>query len=133
MGSASQNTELLGVTARMLFFLEQCAIDSGKSQFAWLLCGWAEPPMHLMVNHRHRPGLQPFSRLCSPAWVSGNLAYLRDLDYMEARVSAASKAAPARPATDPNDAEIKRPKPKAKKPKGKGRGDGSQQQATPES
>jgi hypothetical protein len=118
VGAASQNSELLGVIARMLFFLEQCAIDGGKSQLAWLLCGWQEPAQHLMVNHRRQPGLQPFSRLCAPAWVSGNLAYLKDLDFMESRLNQVSK-----PST---------PKPrKPKRPKGKGKGDGANSAAAP--
>lgn len=109
VGSASDNVELLGVTARMMFFLEQCAIDSGKSQLAWLLSGWQEPSMHLLVNRQKQPGLQPFSRLCAPAWVSGNLAYLRDLDYIESRMSSSSKNQPRH--ANPEDPD---PKPKAR-------------------
>lgn len=33
------------------------------------------------------PGLQPYARLCHPAWVSANIAYLKDMDYPESRLS----------------------------------------------
>lgn len=131
VGAASQNSELLGVIARMLFFLEQCAIDGGKSQLAWLLlCGWQEPAQHLMVNHRRQPGLQPFSRLCAPAWVSGNLAYLKDLDFMESRLNQVSKPPTAKSQVDDSDNLTPKPR-KPERPKGKGKGDGANSAAAP--
>ena len=53
---------------------------------AWLLTGQQDPPFHLLVSNRRRPGLQPFSRLASPSWVSANLAYVRDLDVLESKM-----------------------------------------------
>lgn len=72
---------MMGALARMLFFVEQASIDNGKLQLAWLLTGIQDPPFHLLTSRKKQPGLQPFARLCPPSWVSGNLAYLRDLDY----------------------------------------------------
>ena len=66
--------------------LEQTALDSGRTQLSWLLTGLQDPPYHLLVNHRRRPGMEPFSRLCAPSWISANLAYVKDLDYIEARM-----------------------------------------------
>ena len=60
-GHASNNTELLGVVGRMLIFVEQVAIDSGKLQLGWLLTGVTEPAHHLLVSRQKQPGLQPFS------------------------------------------------------------------------
>ena len=120
VGYASANTELLGVLAKMMIFLEQCALDGGKLQMAWLLTGHQEPAWQLLTNHRRRPGLQPFSRLAAPAWVSANIAYLRELDFMESRMSSLSKlGGPEKPEKDPDAAKPK-PKPKAKKGTGKG-------------
>ena len=121
VGYASQNQELLGVVARMLFFVEQTALDGGKSQFSWLLSGYPEPSFHMLMTSKKRPGLQPFSRLCAPAWVSGNLAYLRDLDFMESRMATVGK--PGKGSTHDDEADPKPSRqPKAKQPaKGKGK------------
>ena len=120
-GYASGNLELLGVMGRFMIFVEQCALDAGRSQFAWLLTGLQDPPMHLLVNQKRRPGMEPFSRLCSPSWISANLAYLRDLDFMESRMgSLASTKASKQLNLEDGEAA---PKAKAKtRPKGKGRG-----------
>ena len=60
-----------------------------------------------------------FSRLCHPAWVSGNLAYLKDLDYMEARL--ASTKAPRSNRTEEDQSESKSKK-NPRKFKGEGKG-----------
>ena len=114
-GYASNNTELLGVVGRMLIFVEQVAIDSGKLQVGWLLTGVAEPPLHLMTTKQKHPGLQPFSRLSAPGWVAANLAYLRDLDFLESRVASSNKAPPV----------IKKDGDKEDKPPKKGGGKGN--------
>lgn len=86
VGYQSQNVELLGMTAKMFYFVEQCAIDGGKCQLAWLLTGFQEPAFHLLTNQRRQTGLQPFARLCSPAWIAANISYIKDLDYLESRM-----------------------------------------------
>lgn len=93
-GYSSGNTELLGVIGRMLIFTEQVAIDSGKLQVGWLLTGVAEPAFHLMTTRQKHPGLAQFSRLSAPGWVAANLAYMRDLDFLESRVAASNKPNP---------------------------------------
>lgn len=114
VGYESGNHELLGVLAKMLCFLEQMSIDNGRTQLAFLLTGYAEPSMHLMMTAKRRPGLQPFSRLAPPSWVSANLAYLKDLDFLESRASAVNRVPKALA-----DGEEKEDKPNPKrKPKG---------------
>ena len=39
IGFEHQDQILMGAVARMLFFVEQCAIDGGRTQLAWLLTG----------------------------------------------------------------------------------------------
>ena len=112
-GYASKNTELLGVVGRMMIFVEQVAIDSGKLQVGWLLTGVREPAHHLLVSRQKQPGLQPFSRLSAPGWVAANLAYLRDLDYLEAKMNGNKQPNPKK---DPED------KPDKLKKKGGGKG-----------
>ena len=125
IGYQSQNTELLGMMGKMMVFIEQCALDAGRSQFAWLLTGLQDPPMHMLVSQKRKPGMEPFSRLCSPSWISANLAYVKDLDYMESRMTSmtSGKAGKAL-AQEDGDAQPKA-KPKTR-PKGRGKGKGSQ-------
>lgn len=126
IGYESGNAELLGVLSRMLFFVEQCAIDGGKCQMAWLLTGWQEPPFHLLTNAKRMPGLQPYARLCHPAWISANIAYLKDMDYLETRLqSLGSNKSKAKP----DDADSAKPNPKPK-PKKKGFGKGTEASKT---
>lgn len=114
---------MMGALARMLFFVEQASIDNGKLQLAWLLTGIQDPPFHLLTSRKKQPGLQPFARLCPPSWVSGNLAYLRDLDYIEGRLQALGK--PLKLTTegiveeDPKPGPKKQPKPSKRGRKGK--------------
>lgn len=114
---------MMGALARMLFFVEQASIDNGKLQLAWLLTGIQDPPFHLLTSRKKQPGLQPFARLCPPSWVSGNLAYLRDLDYIEGRLQALGK--PLKLTTegiveeDPKPGPKKQPKPPKGGRKGK--------------
>lgn len=116
---ASQNIELMGVLGKIMIFLEQAAIDSGKLQLAWLLTGRQEPAWQILVSHRRHPGLQPFSRLAAPTWVSANLAYLKELDFMESRMQSVSKASQVDRAEKETEA---RAKPKAKSKKGFSKG-----------
>lgn len=82
----SNNIEMKGFLARVLFVIEQVALDGGKLELGWLLGGFPEPNTHLHFSVKRTPGLKPFSRLVSPIWLSANLAFLRDLDYMQGRI-----------------------------------------------
>lgn len=118
---------MLGSLSRMMWFIEQAAIDSGRLQLAWLLSGHPEPPFHMLVTRRKQPGLQAFSRLCPPSFISGNLAFLKDLDYIETRLASIGK--PQKLNQDGELEEAKPPKkvkdPKETKGKGKkGKGSG---------
>lgn len=115
----SGNIELQGIMARMLTFIEQAAIDAGKYQLAWLLTTHQEPPWHLLVKQKWAPGLRPFSRLCHPSWVSANLAFLKDLDFVESRKALIGK--PAKSSVADQDEEDPKPKRQPKKTKGAGK------------
>lgn len=114
----------MGAIAKLLIFTEQAALDNGRTQLAWLLTGFPDPPMHMLMSARKRPGLEPFARLCPPTWVSANLSYLKDLDYLESRLQTVGKNKPGKgnqPDEDPDAAPSSRPKAKAK-PKSRGKG-----------
>ena len=121
IGYDSGNMEMLGVLSRMLYFAEQCSIDQGRTQMAWLLTGWQDPPFHLLTLAKRHPGLQPYARLCNPAWVSANIAYIKDIDYLESRLQTLGQKSNARKPEDPDAAQKPAAKPKPRKPKGGGK------------
>lgn len=107
---------MLGYISRGLMFIEQCALDAGRTQTAWLLLGLPEPNWAVTSQNRRRQALQPFARLAAPQWVAANVAFLRDLDFMETRLKASKNA------KETAEEEVKpdrKPYPKKKFPKGK--------------
>ncbi len=125
-----QDEVMMGCLAKMFFFVEQASIDNGRLQLAWLLTGMQEPPFHLLTSRRKQPGLQPFARLCPPAWVSGNLAYLRDLDYIEGRLQALGKPLKLDADGGLTDPPLPGPKKPPKPPKGGKKGKGNEDDST---
>lgn len=114
---------MMGHVSRGLLFVEQCAMDAGKTQFAWLLTGLPEPNWSITTVNRRRQSLQPFSRLAQPSWVATNVAFLRDLDFIETKLrSAGSKTSAAAEdgSEEKPDKPTKRPWPKKKGKNGKG-------------
>ena len=120
IGWQSQNEELLGVVAKAMFFIEQAGLDAGKTKLAWLLTGLPEPPFNLFLTSRQRTGLEPFSRLCAPAWVSANLAYVKDLDVLESKMLGMGKNPKKGADGEEVDPPIRKPPKKGGKGKGKG-------------
>ena len=121
VGWKSRNEELLGVAAKALFFIEQAGLDAGKTKLAWLLTGLPEPPFNLFLSSRQRTG---------PAWVSANLAYVKDLDVLESKMLTMGK-----PPKKGTDAEEEEDPPKRKPPKkgGKDKGKGGDKGGSTES
>ncbi len=130
----TQNEQMLGFLGLQLMFIEQVALDQGKLPLAWLLTGLPEPNFQVHFAHRKVPGLKPFSRLASPVWVSANLAYLRDLDFLEGRMSQIGKPAAKKSLTGGEDETEKPPKlkPAPKKKNRKGQGKGAESEETAE-
>lgn len=124
----SGNAEMLGFIGKAMIFCEQVALDQGRLQLAWLLTGLPEPNSQMMFSHRHRPGLKPFSRLSAPTWITANLAYLKDLDYIEGRMTSLGKNKQS-PGGTPNATAEDKEKKKQQHPKGKGKGKQQQAQA----
>ena len=123
----SGNEEMLGYLGKLLMFCEQVAIDGGRLQLGWLLTGLPEFSQHTQFA-RKAPGLKPFSRLAHPSWISANLAFLKDLDYLEARMQNAGRPAD-RIKTEVEQIADVDPKPKPKRrPKKGGKGSQSQEE-----
>ena len=119
----SGNAEMLGFIGKAMIFCEQVALDQGRLQLAWLLTGLPEPNSQMMFSHRHRPGLKPFSRLAAASWISANLAYMKDLDYLETRMLTLQKQKQPKA-----EAQAEDKNPKKGSPKGKGKGGKQPQQ-----
>ena len=77
---------MMGFISRGLLFIEQAAVDSGRTQMGWLLSGYPEPNWSLTGQNKRRTTLQPFARLAQPSWVAANVAFVKDLDFLEGRL-----------------------------------------------
>ncbi len=126
-GHESNNVELQGWICKMMIFIEQTCLDGGRMNLAWLLTGQQDPPFHLLVQNKRRPGLQPFTRLASPSWVSANLAYVRDLDVLESKMLTMGKGDKTKIKPDEQDGETD-PIPKRQPRPGKGKKRGKEDQ-----
>ncbi len=81
-----QNEVAMSLMARGLMMIEQMALDQGRCNFAWLLAAMPDPNLAMIQANRKRVGLKPYAKLASAPWVAGNVAYLKDLDYLENRL-----------------------------------------------
>ena len=124
----SNNLAMMGFISKLLMFLEQTCLDRGKTQLAWLLTGCMDPAFNLHHNMNQHGALKPFSTLAKPSWVSANIAYLKDLDYLEGRMATIGKAAKGSRGEGEEDPD-KPPKPTPKKKQQKGQGKGDQKGA----
>ena len=119
VGSRTDNKELQGFCAKLLMFVEQTALDQGRTGLSWLMTGLAEPNFAQTQANTVRAGVKPFTRLASPSWVAANVSYLRDLDFLETKIRAGGKA----DRVAPDKASEDKPKPTKKFGKGKQKGD----------
>ena len=117
----SGNRQMQGLCARGLLFIDQTAIDAGRTNLSWLLAGMAEPQYSIVHRNRTTASLAPFSRLAQPSWISANVAYLKDLDFLESRIKTSNQFGNRNTEAPKEGEEEKNPKrpwkPK-KKPKG---------------
>ena len=124
----SNNLVMMGFISKLLMFLEQTCLDRGKTQLAWLLTGCMDPAFNLHHSMNQHGALKPFSTLAKPSWVSANIAYLKDLDYLEGRMATIGKVAKGSRGEGEEDPD-KPPKPTPKKKQQKGQGKGDQKGA----
>ena len=125
--ATTQNIQMMAFCGRMMGYVEQACLDSGKTHLAWLLTGLTEPNMQMLAVNRRRPTLSPFAKLPSATWVAANVSYLKDIDMFETRLRQIGAFNPKSnvPASQSESSEVtQRPKGKPKKQKG---GKGSNQ------
>ncbi|OLP99118.1 hypothetical protein AK812_SmicGene18347 [Symbiodinium microadriaticum] len=90
-----RNPDLEAWCSRLLMFTDQCATEGGRTQLGWLLTGLPDPAWSSMV--RRRQGIRPFSRLCPSLWLSANVAYLKEMEWISSRMSATGEASRDQP------------------------------------
>ena len=120
MSCEAKNEFSMGLFARGLMVVEQIALDQGRCQFGWLLAAMPDPNLQTITMNRRRVGLTPYAKLASVPWVTGNIAYLKDLDYLEGRLKN-TKSADKPSKDDPADEDAPKGPRKPWNPK-KGRG-----------
>ncbi len=112
-----RDENMMGWTAKGLMMTEQFCLDNGRTTVGWLLAALPEPNFGALERNKPKRGLRPYARMANPAWVAANVAYLKDIDYMETRLRDPKTSVPTK---DPEDKPDKPPKP-PKKPKGGGK------------
>ena len=121
--STTGNTQMQAFCGRMLSYVEQACLDSGRTGLAWLLTGLPEPNYQGMAVIKKRTSLTPFSKLPPPTWVAANVSYLKDIDTFESKLKTLGVSQKPPPA---GDKEAENPNRKwNKKKKGGGGGEGA--------
>ena len=72
----------------------------------------AEPPFQLAQAHSQWTQEDPVGFLGDPRWVAANLAYFKDVDYLESRTKLVGKAPPSDRPGGPPPKPTPRAKPK---------------------
>ena len=82
LAERGRGPELQAQIAAGSTFVEQTVLDGGRTDVSWLLTGLPPPPAQMSGAVRsQRPG----SSLLPAKWLSANIAYLQDLDFLTAR------------------------------------------------
>ena len=71
--------------ARGLVMAEQFAIDQGRTQLGFLLSGL--PDIDTSHLSSRRTDVRPYGKLCAAPWMAAQVAFLKDVDYLENRMS----------------------------------------------
>ena len=85
----SRNTEMEAWAGRGVMAIEQMVLDNGRLQIGWLMTGCPEPVFPPNAQLKRQGSMRPFAKLAKPAWAAACLAYVKELDYLEARLKAA--------------------------------------------
>ena len=89
-GFRSNNIELMAIASRGLVYIDQTAMDFNKTKLSWLLTALPEPQYSICQKNRLPNTLSPFSRLANASWVGANVAFMKDLDFLESKMKATS-------------------------------------------
>eukprot|EP00438_Fugacium_kawagutii_P033349 Skav204235 [mRNA] locus=scaffold1550:277390:299473:- [translate_table: standard] len=123
-GFRSGSRDLMAFSSKLMVFVEQTAVDQGKTSLSWLMTGLPDPNYSVCQQNSQRSGLRPFAALAAPSWVAANVSYLKDLDFLEGKIRNQDKNDKAQP-SKPEDEKKPKGFPK-KRPKAKASPDASQ-------
>ena len=104
--------EMQAAIALLACFADQTAVDAGRYHLSWLLTGLQEPPFSQVKRNTFKD--RPYSRLVDPRWVAANLAFLRDLDYLETKAKSANQQRQQPTGTGDGDGDEKSARAKAR-------------------
>lgn len=124
-GFRTNNHDLLGHASRGMLFIDQAAMDYGRTNLAWLLTSLPEPQYSITQRNRHKASMSPFTRLAQASWIAANVSYMKDLDYLEGRIKTANSAPPPKSSKEEGDEGPAAKKQPWKKKKQKQKEDGS--------
>ena len=116
-GATSNNHELMAWSARGLLFSEQVALDGGRSQFGWMLTGLPQPDWHILTSHKRKPHMMPYASLAKPSWAAANIAFLKELSYLETRLASGTTPPTVPAETEETPEQPNRPR-RPRRPKG---------------
>ena len=96
--------------ARGLVMAEQIAIDNGRTQLGYLLSGLPDIDQAHLASHQ--TDIRPYGRLCAPPWMAAQVAFLRDVDYLENRTKLGRNQSQHEAGADKTEESEDRPRPK---------------------
>ncbi|CAE7201231.1 unnamed protein product, partial [Symbiodinium microadriaticum] len=105
--------------ARGLVMAEQFAVDAGRTQFGWLLSGLPDVDQGHLINRKG--DLRPYGRLSAAPWIAAQVAFLKDVEFLEGRMrnkptGGADQSADPEDETEEPNRPPRRPKVLADKP-----------------
>ena len=102
----ARNVHLEAFCAKGMMAVEQWVLDGGRPTVAWLFAGYPEPMWNMFGRQQRARSLRPFAKLAKPSWAAANLAYLKDLDYLENRLRTSRDTGNRPPATGGGEADV---------------------------
>ena len=122
--AAMDGLALLAVT------IEQANLDGGRMELATLLCLQEDPPSSIFTTRQlsATSRARAFAPLADQKWVTCALAFLKELEVINAKRSELSSGKGSWDTTQSPQPPKAAPKPKAKGGKKKGKGKGENQQ-----
>ena len=120
-GHDEGNFLLQSWASRGLMFCEQVELDSGRCQLGWMLTGLQPRDFHLLTQHKRRAHVQPFATLAKPTWAAACISYLKEMSFLEGRVTAlqSGAASSSQRRDEPTEEDVSAPRRPFRRPKAK--------------
>ena len=83
LAERGEQEQLHTAIATAAVFVEQAAVQGGRTETAWQFTGLPEPPLQ---NPAVPKTARPAAALMPHRWLAANVAYMRDLEYLAGRI-----------------------------------------------